>query len=352
MTRRRWLLVVGLGMAVVCVFFCAGSYLGLYLGEELPDLVTVSARPTEKTAESLAPTAVEKRLPTATASSAPPPAPTPEPESPGPTNTSVIPSVTPRLQPEASPAEPFVADDWEPDDSQIEASPIKIGETQSHNLHAAGDRDWLYFQSEAGRAYVLETSRLGPEMDTVVGLYDELGNELALDDDGADEFLASRLWWVARGDGTLYVMVRGFADTEEGRGTAYDVSLGSAEGFEMDQHEPDDSPAQASRISMGDTQSHNRHVSGDEDWISFEVQQGITVVVQTLNLGAEGDTVIYLYDGQGNELAFDDDGGDEAWASRLEWTPSGSGILYVKVTAWLQTSSGPDTRYDVALSAH
>ena len=131
----------------------------------------------------------------------------------------------------------------------------------------------------------------------------------------------------------------------------YDISLRSAEGFEIDPYESDDSSAQASRIAVGETQSHNRHVSGDEDWLSFEVQQGITYTVQTLNLGAQADTVIYLYDERGAELVFDDDGGYEPWASRLDWMAQERGILYIKVVDWVQTSSGPDTRYDVSLTA-
>jgi hypothetical protein len=351
MTGKRWLLVVGLGVAVICVFFFAGSYSGLYLAGDLQDLAMVPSQHNETTAEFLSPTAVEERLPAGTATRAPSLSSTSRPEPPSPTSASAIPLITPSARPAPTPQESFVVDEWEPDDSQTEASLVQIGETQRHNLHLAGDRDWLCFQAEAGRAYVLETSGLGSEMDTVIHLYDELGTELALDDDGADEFLASQLWWVAREDGALYAMVRGFADTEEGPEADYDVSLRSGGGFDIDQYEPDDSPAEASRILIGDTQSHNWHVSSDEDWISFEVQQGITVVVQTLNLGVDADTVIYLYDRQGNELAFDDDGGDEAWASRLEWMASGSGILYVKVVGWMQSSSGPETRYELALSA-
>ena len=222
---------------------------------------------------------------------------------------------------------------------------------QRHNLHVEGDRDWVYFQAEAGRAYVVETSNLGHEMDTVVYLFDEEGIELASDDDGGEEFLASRLWWVAREDAGLWLMIRGFAETETGPGTSYDVTVRLAEGFEIDQYEPDDSPEQASRIAVGETQSHNRHVSGDEDWLSFEVQPGITYTVQTINLGGHADTVIYLYDEGGAELVFDDDGGYESWASRLEWMTQEPGILYVKIVDWIQTSSGPDTRYDVVLTA-
>jgi hypothetical protein len=257
----------------------------------------------------------------------------------------VIPLLTP------IPQEPVVPDEWEPDDTAAQASPIQVGQVQRHNMHVAGDRDWLALQADADQAYVIETSNLGPTMDTVLHLFDEEGNELAHDDDGGDDFLASRLWWVAREGGSLSIMIRGFAETEAGPGTSYDVTVRWADGFEIDQYEPDDAPQQASRIEVGETQSHNRHVSGDEDWISFEVQQGITHTVQTFNLGAHADTVIYLCDEAGAELVFDDDGGDEPWASRLEWMPHRSGILYIKVVDWIQTSAGPDTRYDVMVTA-
>ena len=350
-SRKQWLVVVVLGLGVLCVFFCAGSYLGIYLTGGSPGLITFAVQPVPTAAEIPSPTAAVATLLSPTATKEPPPSPTPKAEPPTPTNTRVIPLLTPWALLTVIPQEPFVPDQWEPDDAPGEASAIEIGAVQRHDLHVEGDRDWVYFQAEAGRAYVIETSSLEHEMDTVVYLFDEEGNELASDDDGGDEFLASRLWWVAWEDSGLLVVIRGFANTEAGPGTGYDISLRSAEGFEIDPYEPDDSPAQASPIEVGETQSHNRHVSGDEDWLSFEVQQGITYTVQTLNLGAQADTVIYLYDERGAELVFDDDGGYEPWASRLEWMAHEPGILYVKIVEWIQTSSGPATRYDVVLTA-
>ncbi len=345
MSRKQWLVVVVLGLAVLCVFFCAGSYLGIYLTEGFPDLIAPAVQPVPTAAETPSPTGSVEKLLSPTATKVPPPSPTPKAEPPTPTNTRVIPLLT------AIPPEPSVPDEWEPDDTAAEASPIEVGEVQRHNLHVEGDRDWVYFQAEAGRAYVIETSSLGHEMDTVVYLFDEEGNELASDDDGGDEFLASRLWWVAREGGGLSVMVRGFAETEAGPGTSYDVTVRSADGFEIDPYEPDDSLAQASPIEVGETQGHNRHTAGDEDWISFEAQPGITYTVQTLNLGEQADTVMYLYDERGAELVFDDDGGYEPWASRLEWMVQERGMLYVKVVDWVQTSSGPHSGYDVILTA-
>jgi hypothetical protein len=223
-----------------------------------------------------------------------------------------------------------------------------VGETQTHNFAALGDHDWVVFEAEQGRAYVVETSNLSREVDTVLELLDQEGHELASDDDGGEEFLASRLWWVATEDGRLYIRIRSFSEGDEGPGTQYDVSLRLAEGFQVDQYEPDDTRGQANPISVGEVQTHNRHVAHDRDWMYFEAQGGVTYVIETLNLGPESDTVLYLYDGARNELASDDDSGGEIWASRLEWTAPEDGTLYIMVEGWVQTSAGPRTRYDLA----
>lgn len=349
-SRKQWVVIVVLGLLAVGVLFCAGSFLGLYLTGAMPTLTTSSPSVTPAIAERASPAVSEEPSPTQATPTAAAPSPTAIPEPPTPTSTRVVPSVTPLAVPTAAPQEQFAPDEWEPDGSAEEAHALEVGVVQRHNLHVGGDSDWLYFEVQAGQTYVVETSELGREVDTVIRLFDGQGNELASDDDGGDELLASRLWWTARDDGLLYVMVRGLSDTEVGRGTEYSVTLRMAEGFEIDEYEPDDSRAQASLIAVGETQRHNRHAASDEDWISFEVQPGVTYVVQTLNLGMDADTVIYLYDSQGNELALDDDGGEEARASRLEWTPLESGVLYVRVEDWLQNSSGPGTQYEVALS--
>ena len=351
MSRRQWVVTVVLALAAVCVFFCAGSYLGLYLTGGAPDLSPVLARPAAPWEESPSPTFVEEVSATATATRTPAPTPTVRAETPTPGSTLAGPPTIPSGHPTAIPGEPAVPDEWEPDDTPEDASPIEMGGVQGHNLHVTGDQDWVYFEAEEGGSYVIETSNLGREIDTVVSLYDSTGNELALDDDGGEEFGSSRLFWVAEEGGRLYVVVRGLADTEEGLGTRYQVSVRLAEGFRMDEYEPDDSPAEARGIEVGETQRHNRHVSGDEDWLSFRAESGSTYVIETSRLGDRADTVVYLYDAQGSELALDDDGGDEDRASRLRWTAPDGGLFFVKVGNWLPTWAGPGTGYDLTLRA-
>lgn len=350
-SRKQWVVTVVLGLAAVCVFFCAGSYLGLYLTGGAPDLSPVLARPTAPRAEAPSPTVAGELSATPELTKTPTPSPTARAESPTPGSTLAVPPTIPSGHPTAIPEEPVVPDEWEPDDTPEDASRIELGGVQGHNLHVTGDQDWAYFEAEADRSYVIETSNLGREIDTVVSLYDSTGTELASDDDGGEEFGSSRLFWVVEEGGRVYVMVRGFADTEGEWGTDYDVSVRLAEGFREDEYEPDDSLADATRIEVGETQRHNRHVSGDEDWLSFRAESGSTYVIETSRLGDRADTVVYLYDAQGNVLALDDDGGDEARASRLRWTAPSSGSFFVKVGYWLPSWAGPGTGYDLTLRA-
>ena len=348
MSGKQWVVTAVLGGALVCVSAGLGVYLAIYLMEAFPTSTSPGVQPTElpsiTTEAAISPTPSATQIPTVV-----PPTSTPEP--PTPTNTRVIPLITPSPRPSPTPREAFAPDSFEPDDSWADASLIQVGETQTHNLHVEGDHDWVFFEAQQGRAYVIETSNLAYEIDTVVELYDQRGNELASDDDGGEEYLASRLWWVATDGGRLYVMIRSFGDADEGPGTRYDVSLRMAEGFRIDQYEPDNSRAQARPIAAGESQTHNRHVAGDRDWMYFEAQGGMTYVIETFNLGPNADTVVYLYDAAGNELASDDDRGGETWASRLEWTAPQDGAFYIMVGDWLQTSAGPGTRYDIVVRA-
>jgi hypothetical protein len=341
LSRKQWAATVILGLAVVCAACGTGSFAGLFLMDALPEsLVGVIER--SPTAEVVSPSALETTSPTATSTTAPLPSPTS-------TVTATAPFVVPQALPTSSPREPFVADGWEPDDTAAEATSIEVGATQSHNLHVEGDSDWLCFEAEAERTYAIGTSQLGREVDTVVSLYDDAGKQLVSDDDGGEEFRSSLLFWMAEEDVGLCVMVRSFADTAGGRDTEYNVSVRLAQDFLIDEYEPDGTRGRASHIEVEETQEHNRHASGDVDWIFFEAQLGTTYVISTSNLGDLADTAIYLYDAQDNQLGFDDDSGAEPLASRLRWTAPASGVFYIKVVDWLQGSAGPGTGYDVLL---
>lgn len=349
-SRPQRTVIAVLGLAVVCVSCLLGSYSASYLAKVFPTVPSVSVEPSEVATDAPLPTPTQGLSPTPLAATAPlPTCPLPEPPAATASNTRVIPLTTPPRRSTPIPGGRLPPDAWEPDNSLAEARAIGIGERQTHNLHVPGDQDWVWFDALEGTVYAVGTSNLGHEMDSVICLYDAQANELTCDDDGGEEFLASRLWWVATETGRLYVVVRAFADADQGPGTTYDLSLKLAEGFEIDEHEPDDSLSEARPIAVGENETHNRHSGGDDDWMYFEARAGMTYVIETSNLGPDADTVVHLYDEAGQELGSDDDSGAEIWASRLEWTAPDDGVCYIMVEDWLGTSTGPGTTYDVSV---
>jgi hypothetical protein len=330
------------GVALICVSFVAGVFLAFYVTGGWPASRLQAPSPALDS-----PTAVLVSTPTPSATQTPAPTFTATRPLPTPTSAWVVPPLPSVIVPPRQPASP---DEWEPDDDPGEARPLEPGVAQQHNLHTLGDRDWLYFEAQSGQSYEIRTSHLGPEVDTVVSLYDGQGNELAVDDDGGDEFRSSRLFWSPQEEERLYVMIRGFMDAQGGSDAQYSVSLWLAEGFRVDEYEPDDSAEQATLMEVRETERHNRHVSADEDWISFRAEPGQTYMIATSRLGEQADTVLYLYDREGDELTLDDDGGEEERASRLEWTAPNGGLFFVRVANWLPIQAGPGTGYDLTLS--
>jgi hypothetical protein len=253
----------------------------------------------------------------------------------------------PQEQPEYAP------DVWEPDDSLAEASEIETGSPQTHDLHTQADRDWLYFPATRGHIYTIETANLGDDIDTEIYLYDDEGNLLAQNDDGRsmEEPWASRLVWAAERTNILYVMIQNVDDDDAGPGTVYDIRIWEEVIFVEDEFEPDDSPEKASLLKVEKPQPHNLHILGDHDWLRFQASAGNTHVIQTYDLGPGVDTVVHLFNEEGNELALNDNGSDEEepLASRIQWTARRDAPLYILIHDSGDDGAGPGTEYWVRL---
>ena len=129
-----------------------------------------------------------------------------------------------------------------------------------------------------------------------------------------------------------------------------DSGGGGGGGSQGDRYEPDNSPAQAKAISTdGSAQTHDFHVAGDFDWLKFNATQGHRYTIETLNLGPNSDTYLYLYDTNGSSLLVEDDDGGSGYASRIVWTAPRNGAYFVKVRHYNRSASGSDTRYDIRI---
>ena len=121
---------------------------------------------------------------------------------------------------------PLSADRYEPDDTYLRANWIVIDSAhQTHTFDPAGDQDWVKFSAIAGTEYIIETSNLSINSDTVMYLYDTDGvAQIVYNDDGGVG-VASMIIWVAPTDGTYYVMVRHYNSATHGSTTRYDISI-------------------------------------------------------------------------------------------------------------------------------
>ncbi|MEM7129113.1 MAG: pre-peptidase C-terminal domain-containing protein [Chloroflexota bacterium] len=116
-------------------------------------------------------------------------------------------------------------DAQEPDNSRSTAQPIVAGGTlHNHDICPAGDEDWYVFDGTANTDYVIETTNVGPEADTVISLHDANGNLIAQNDDYAPG-IGSRLGHRVTSAGKYYVKVRLYNPSTFGSGTEYSLKV-------------------------------------------------------------------------------------------------------------------------------
>jgi len=117
-----------------------------------------------------------------------------------------------------------------------------------------------------------------------------------------------------------------------------------------DDYEPDDEPATASAFIPGDkSQRHSFCPTTDRyDWVAFQATQGSTFTISTSELDPYCDTVLRLYDVDGQTLLAQNDDGGDGWASLLEWTSPADGLYYLRVHEYFGRT-GQDSGYTLNL---
>ena len=236
------------------------------------------------------------------------------------------------------------ADAYETDNDYSTANFFTVnGGAQTHNLHIAGDQDWVEFSATAGRVYTITTSNLGDDNDTYLELYDTNGSSrLAYDDDSGGNY-SSKIVWTAPASGTYYVKVRHYSNQGGCTGYEYDLDVTESSSGCADAYEPDSVYASAKSIAVnGAAQAHNLHAAGDQDWAKFTATASQTYTIMTSNLDNGNDTVLELYSTDGaTMLMLNDDCPGMGTASCInDWTAPSSSIYYVKAREYYSDHGG------------
>jgi hypothetical protein len=161
---------------------------------------------------------------------------------------------------------------------------------------------------------------------------------------------STRLRFTGQEDHTYYFRARArdaAGNLGDYAGTQHTVSICATS---PDVYETDNGYEDARTIVTGDTQTHNFHAAGDQDWLRFSARAGVVYTLATANTGGHADTMLSLYAANGSSLlAFNDDDPDNWPASRLEWGADQGGTYYVKIEHWDPYAYGCTTDYEFSI---
>ena len=222
---------------------------------------------------------------------------------------------------------------------------IRVGQSQQGRLAASdpesddgGTYDAFVFRARPGERFAIDLT--AEDFDPVVRVGRMQGasfNELAMNDDGPDTGLNSRLLFTAPEAGEFVIRATALNGSGEG---AYTLAL--AEGPE---------PAPAAAIEIGATvageltASDGKSESGRAaDAYRFSGREGQRVRIDMSS--SDFDTYLQLFDDNRLSLAEDDDGGAEGTDSRLTFTLPRTGAYIVEARAFSEDTG----RYALTLA--
>lgn len=207
---------------------------------------------------------------------------------------------------------------------------------EATDLISGAEFDLFPFAVEAGDRMTAETTipQGGDYVDTFLRLFDSAGNELAFDDDGGAG-LYSAIDHVFEESGDYFLGVSGYGNSR------YDPFVPDSGGHSW---------------SSGDYELSVDIVAGEsQNWVQVEqlsltetlagsgfnvhavdVEAGQRISIETMQSSHGSrwmDTVVRLFDAEGNEIAVNDDGG-EGFFSLLDYEFDESGRYYIGVSSY------------------
>ncbi|MBK8096904.1 MAG: DVUA0089 family protein [Planctomycetes bacterium] len=216
-----------------------------------------------------------------------------------------------------------VQSEVEPNDSQATANATACGVHVEAAIGVAGDQDWYTF-TLAQPALVTAVINPGPDganTDTIVSMFDSAGAMLGQNDDENRVWLSVLQLDLAAG--TYAVRVRHFGAA--GTGTySLDLQCGPAGGGLVDVQEASEPNGPIGNGTPSTIACGQRGVgtlgTGDSDWWTFTLATRALIRAET-GIGLSGtsslDTILYVRDQAGAQLAFDDDSAPGNWSMIL-----------------------------------
>lgn len=227
---------------------------------------------------------------------------------------------------------------------------IQVGQSVTQTIDFSGDRDWFFANLQDGQTYQLTLAGAAangqaavPGGDMIVRLYNEAGELISFDDDGAVGN-GGQLTFTAFGSQTLYFE----ADAPGSATGGYRLSLSSFNnGQDTVANGIDGNPAIAvGGVGVGGTIDYNT----DEDWYAVQLVAGQAYEIELKSFGGNGldDAFVSIHNADGTIIAADDDGGAVGFDSRLVFVAQETGTHFIAAQAF--TGNPTDSTGDFVLT--
>lgn len=229
----------------------------------------------------------------------------------------------------------------QPGDATTQAT-LTVGQSVTGAVDPAGDTDWYRLNVQQGQRYTISLAAANGDsesaLDTLLGVYDSEGNQLAANDD-SEGTLNSRLAYAAQADGVVFVEARAFADAGAG---AYTLSV---EASAIPADDAGNDAQTGARLTDGRPVTGVIEYEGDVDWYRLNARTGRSyrITLQTAEGREDGlpDPLLQVFDAEGNQLAYNDD--DDGLNSAVDFVPTRNGPVYVVAGAFSDAYAGAYT---------
>ncbi len=237
----------------------------------------------------------------------------------------------------------FIDGDYDPPETPEQAWALDVNSVETGlRLRGNDDTDWFSvdvpsrttteMDGERGRIIPGISVFTSGTTDTYIEVYgpNDVSTLIAENDDGAD--MNALVSFPVSDGGRFWIKVRGFSTATEG---AYDLNVQTVT-LELDAYEPNDSLQAATPLAdLSLPLRASIRPGGDRDWyyLSADILRKLSaeptdVAVVAYTQGII-DTVMSLYDRDGEEIVYNDDGGEETNARIV--IPSGLEEAYLEV---------------------
>lgn len=226
------------------------------------------------------------------------------------------------------------ADEFESDNTMVNATPVYNGELTEHSMYPESDMDMISFVLSESTAVYVEMDSFSTE-DTEIGFVLVDDAAMLLGEAVANTWNGLPHLWIELDAGTYYLQIH----METTVTTLFHYSIRYSV-VQIDSYEADNDIAHATPILDGHGQTHSIATFGDRDFMTFTIgSPGHAVLETSGSVTGNHDLWMELNDSEGNIIVSDDNGGYSLYPRIEIGLPAGTYYVMISYSVDLKIAT-------------